>query len=199
MPLRTLEPNLISQVKFEHEFLLIRVEHPRQDGTMFWIRLERSTREATRPVGFLRQVLRTASSVTEAKDSVKICVDRYALFSIRGRQHAPNSLVRISYHESDAPRLRDLCLLLSFISDASPDYKLLAEQCYWLCSSIIEIMRGVFPGAAFSQDPAYCSRGKYGTFAAPQAEAKQHEIRCRFADSLAQRCKRLLRYQDRLL
>jgi hypothetical protein len=77
-------------------------------------------------------------------------------------------------------------VLLEFIVDASPDYALFKEQCYWFCASITEIIKGHFPCGEFVQEPEYEDRGKYGTFSAPQAEGKRDVICRLFGEWMAQ-------------
>jgi hypothetical protein len=108
------------------------------------------------------------------------------MFSAAPPSNQPHTVARLRYAEADVPRLKHLCALLNFITNASPDYGLLKEQCYWFCSSVVEIIGKHFPRGQFIQGPASVNGGRYGTSSAPQATLKRAEIDRRFEGWLAE-------------
>lgn len=172
------------QAGLQHEFLIFQVCKP-EDAT-FWIRVERSPREQARRTEGWRRAWRGSPSIAEAKDTIKICSNRSALFPAASSTSQPYTLVRLQYDEADAPHLKQLCALLNSIAYAYPDCGLPEGQCYWFCSSIIEIIRGNFPRGLFLQDLEFDDRERYGTLSVSQAQDTRNGIYHQFREWLAQ-------------
>jgi hypothetical protein len=157
----------ISQNNLAHEFLIAEVIH---NSTPYYIRIERSTKK----VVTRRKWLRTSSSIAAVADAVRVArstlmltagMDRGELYQI-----ATLPLRLVSYP------LSEFCLLLSMFCLFSPEYKLMAEQCYWFANVILKAVQQRCPTSTIIKEKNYDMAGKYGAISVPQSSSTRSSL-----------------------
>jgi hypothetical protein len=160
----------------EHEFPVARVRH---SGSHFWIRIERSGQQRSE----WRLTFKIIKKIIPARDEIRIMNDHIASISIHKTKKEPVVLARLQY-DDHPPLLWQFGLLLRTIIDNSEYYQLWAEQCYWMCSTIMTVLEDVFPEGRLIPYLGQSLGGTYGGIPVPQSIKTRDDVREGFKQAL---------------
>jgi hypothetical protein len=104
--------------------------------------------------------------------------------SFHRSKKSPVTLARLQYDHRQ-PLVWHFALLLRTIIENSEFYRLWAEQCYWMCSTIMTSLHHAFPEGKLHSYPQRSLEGTYGGVPIPRSQERQNGIREQFMQELS--------------